>query len=128
MVEIRPPQRCLVADDEPQIGSLLKEALAQQGFAADVVADGDAAARKLAENKYALVVSDVMMPHKTGVELVLETRARGVEIPFVLMSSYLSDEVVNSCSKAGRLAFLLKPFSLSDLRLAVQRASSPVRC
>ena len=124
----RTPLNCLVADDEPQIGSLLKEALAQYGYAADVVGDGEAAARKLVEKDYALVVTDVMMPRKTGVEVVREMRARGLVIPVVLMSSFLSDEVLSACSKLEHLAFLQKPFSLADLRRAIDRAISPIRC
>jgi two-component system response regulator VicR len=120
--------RCLVADDEPQIGSLLREALAQQGYESDVVTDGESASRKLAEQRYSLVISDVMMPHKTGVELVHEARARGILTPMVLMSSYLSEEVLLSCSAVEHLAFLQKPFALSDLRHAIERAISPVRC
>ena len=120
--------KCLVADDEPQIGLLLREALAQQGYTVDYVGDGEAALRKFGEGDYALIVSDVMMPHKTGVELIREIRARGDDTPAVLMSSYLSEEVVTSCSGVRHLAFLHKPFSLTDLRHAVERAISPVRC
>jgi DNA-binding response OmpR family regulator len=119
------PLRCLVADDEPQIGDLLREALAPAGYAADVVQDGEAAARKLAEEPYALLVSDVMMPHKTGVELVRELRGRGQGIPIVLMSSFLSDETVRTCGKLRHVAFLQKPFSLTDLRRAIHRAIDP---
>lgn len=128
MVAERTPLRCLVADDEPQIGSLLRDALAREGYVADVVADGEAASRKLAEAVYALLVSDVMMPGKTGVELVRELRARGDETPVVLMSSFLSDEALSACSKIEHFAFLQKPFSLGDLRRAVDRANSPIRC
>jgi len=128
MVAERTPLRCLVADDEPQIGSLLRDALAHEGYVADVVADGEAASRKLAEAAYALLVTDVMMPGKTGVELVRELRDRGNETPVVLMSSFLSDEALSACSKIEHLAFLQKPFSLGDLRRAVDRAISPIRC
>ena len=120
--------RCLVADDEPQIGFLLREALAQQGYAVDVVADGEAALRKFGEGSYALIVSDVMMPFKTGVEFLHEIRARGDATPVVLMSSYLSEEILSSCRDVKQLAFLQKPFSLADLRSAVERAVSSVRC
>jgi len=120
--------KALVADDEPQIGSLLKEALAVQGYECDVVGNGEEAARKLAAGEYSLVVSDVLMPLKTGVELVHEMRLRGQNTPFVLMSSHLSEEVLLSCSAVQYIAFLQKPFSLSDLRHAVARAGSSVRC
>lgn len=120
--------KALVADDEAQIGALLQEALAVQGYATDVVSDGESAARKLSAGGYSLVVSDVLMPYKTGVELVHELRLRGDRTPFVLMSSHLSEEILLSCGAVEHLAFLQKPFSLSDLRYAIQRASSEVRC
>lgn len=119
--------KCLVADDEPQIGALLHDVLVQQGYQTDVVTDGEAAARKLGEGAYALLVSDVLMPHKTGVELVHEIRARGLTLPVILMSSHLSEEVLVSCSAVERIAFLQKPFALSDLRHAIDRAAAPVR-
>ncbi|MBI3858482.1 MAG: response regulator [Planctomycetes bacterium] len=128
MVAAKTPLRCLVADDEPQIGSLLRDALAQQGYEADVVGDGESASRKIAEENYSLIVSDVMMPFKTGVELVREIRARGLETPFILMSSFLSDETLAACSKLEHLAFLQKPFSIADLKRAVSRATSSIRC
>ena len=128
MVAVGTPLMALVADDEPQIGSLLRDALARHGYVTDVVLDGDAAARKLAAQDYALVIADVLMPHKSGVELIRELRGSGKETPVVLMSSFLSDEVLNACSKLEHLAFLQKPFSLADLRRAVERATSSIRC
>jgi DNA-binding response OmpR family regulator len=122
------PLKCLVADDEPQIGTFLRDALARYGYETDVVVDGDAAARRIAGNDYALVVTDVLMPHKTGVELVRELRAGGNLVPVVLMSSFLTDEVLQSCSRLEHLAFLQKPFALGDLKRAIERAISPIRC
>ena len=121
------PLKCLVADDEPQIGALLRDVLAHQGYEADVVTDGDAAARRLAGGGYALLVSDVLMPRKTGVELVHEIRARGQTVPVILMSSHLSEEILASCKAVEHIAFLQKPFAISDLRHAIDRAAAPVR-
>jgi CheY-like chemotaxis protein len=121
------PLRCLVADDEEQIGSLLREALAPAGDAAEVVQDGETAARKLARQEYALLVSDVMMPHKSGVERVRELRGRGKAIPIVLMSSFLPDETLRACSRLRPIAFLEKPFSLTELRRAIHGATAPAR-
>jgi DNA-binding response OmpR family regulator len=128
MVADRTPLKALVADDEAQIGSLLRDALAQHGYVSDVVGDGAGASRKLAEQDYALVITDVLMPIKTGVEIVRELRAAGKETPVVLMSSFLSEEILVACSKLEHLSFLQKPFSLADLRRAVERANSSIRC
>jgi len=128
MAESKSRPKCLVADDEPQIGALLRDVLDHQGYDADVVADGAAAARKLSQGSYALLITDVLMPRKTGVELVHEIRAHGLTLPVILMSSHLSDEILSSCGAVEHLAFLQKPFSLSDLRLAIERAVASVRC
>jgi two-component system response regulator AtoC len=115
-----------VADDEPQIGALVREALATHGYAADVVTDGASALQKILETEYVAAVVDVFMPVKTGAELAHELRVRGIALPIVLMSSHLSQEVLNSCGMLEHLSFLQKPFGLNDLRLAVQRAIATV--
>jgi|SRR5581483_3965477 len=119
-----PALKCLVADDEPQIGALVREVLAREGYAVDTVADGAEAARRLAEAEYALVISDVRMPGKTGVELARELRAAGRKTPVVLMSSFLSEEILAACAAVDHLALLQKPFGLVDLRLAIGRAAA----
>jgi DNA-binding NtrC family response regulator len=102
--------------------------LDQQGYHTDVVTDGEAAARKLSDGAYTLLVTDVLMPRKTGVELIHEIRARGLTLPVILMSSHLSEEILVSCSAVERIAFLQKPFALSDLRHAIARAAASVYC
>ncbi len=124
MAAAEPARTCLVADDEPQIGALVREVLRREGYAADVVTDGGEAARRLAEGDYALAIFDVLMPHKTGVELTLDLRAAGRKTPVVLMSSFLSEEVLSACAGLDHLAFLQKPFGLGDLRLAIGRAAA----
>ena len=127
MAAAEPALRCLVADDEPQIGALVREVLSREGYAVDVVLDGGEAARRLADAEYALVVSDVRMPHKTGVEVVRELRAAGRATPAILMASFLSEEILAACAAVDHLAFLQKPFGLGDLRLAIGRAAAVTR-
>lgn len=120
--------RILIADDEPQILSLLKEALFQEGALVTLCRDGQAALEALEKNTYTVVVCDVMMPRKTGVEVVRELRDRKDETPFVLMSSYIGEDVFDACKGLGRLVFLQKPFTLAELRSAVDRATGKIRC
>ena len=119
--------RVLVADDELQICSLIREALSQAGHYVDLCRDGEEVLRKIETGgKYGLLIIDVLMPHKTGVEVIHELRERGEGIPILLMSSFLSEEVLSSCSAVDRIAFLQKPFSLTDLRATVERLTRPV--
>jgi len=119
--------RILVADDEPQICSLIREALTQAGHYVELCRDGEEVLRRMdSGSRYGLLIIDVLMPKKTGPEVVQELRESGETIPILLMSSFLSDEVLSSCSALERIAFLQKPFSLVDLRATVERLTRPV--
>lgn len=121
--------RVLVADDELQICTLIRETLNQLGHYVEFCRDGEAALRKFDEaGRFGLVVLDVVMPLKTGPEVIRELRGRGESVPIILMSSFLSEEVLASCAGLERIATLQKPFSLADFRATVERITRPVRC
>lgn len=120
--------RVLIADDEPQICTLLREVLTRRGHRVEVCRDGDQALSRFDEGGISLLILDVIMPRKTGIEVLRELRQRGDAVPVILMSSFLSDEVLGSCRGIDRLACLQKPFSLSDLAEAMERLLGPVRC
>ncbi len=121
--------RVLVADDEVQICTLIREILTQMGHSAEMCHDGEDALRTYeGGGRFGLVILDVMMPVKTGVEVVQELRSRGESVPVLLMSSFLPNEIRSSCEGYERIAFLQKPFSLADFRATVERVTRPVRC
>lgn len=121
--------RVIVADDELQICTLVRETLSQLGHYVEICRDGEAALRKFEEEgRFGLLILDVVMPLKTGVEVIQELRGRGEGVPIVLMTSFLSEEVLSSCSGYDRVAFLQKPFSLADFRATVERVTRPVKC
>jgi two-component system response regulator ArlR len=118
--------RCIIADDEPGIGTLIQEILSRRGYAADVVGHGSQAERKLEDGEYALAVLDIMMPGRTGVEIASLHREGGKMTPIVLMSSYLSDEALVRCRDLGAIAFLSKPFGVEEFLEAVKAAGGPL--
>jgi DNA-binding response OmpR family regulator len=109
----------LIADDDPQVALFVRRVLEQDGYAVDVVADGAKALESASGASYALLVLDVLMPHKTGVEIVQDLRGRGENVPAVLMSSFSEEELRNGFRGLSQVAFLPKPFGLSELRRAV---------
>jgi DNA-binding response OmpR family regulator len=122
----KPPlRRALVADDEPMIGTLVREILSREGFQSDLATDGDAASRQLSAGGYDLAVLDLMMPGRGGADVLDQLRRAGASVPVVLMSSHIPDEVVARFGSDSGVAFLHKPFGLNDLLLAAQRASHP---
>jgi CheY-like chemotaxis protein len=122
-------KRALVADDDEATGRLLREALAREGYQAELRRDGREALERLLEGPPVdLVVLDVLMPGLTGVDVLRALRERGRDVPVVVMSSFLSEEVRRACRSLGRVGLLEKPFGVEDLRRAVSQAVRRVPC
>ncbi len=125
----RPAKRALVADDDEATGRLVREALALEGYQAEMCRDGREALGRLLEGPPVdLVVLDVVMPGLTGVEVLRGLRARGREVPAVVMSSFLSPEVRRACRSLGPVGLLEKPFGVGELFRAVAEARRQARC
>ena len=80
----------LIVDDEPGMRETLVDILEKSGFVAEAVADGEEALRRLAEQSYDVVVMDVRMPGRDGVD-VLHAMG-GPPPPVILMTAFTSDE------------------------------------
>ncbi len=115
--------RILVVDDEEIVRSLTVQVLERAGY--DVVAVGGAAEALavVAEDGIDLVVSDVMMPGSTGVELLSELQSRRPDLPVVLMTggSPEPDRTARAL-EIGARAIVYKPFTHAELRNAVEAA------
>lgn len=123
----RAQKRALVAEDDRTTARLVGEILARQGYQAELVSDGQTARARLREGPPVdLVILDVVMPGRTGVEVLREARAEGCRAPAVVMSSFLSEEVRRACGSLGPVALLEKPFGAQDLRRAVAQACRPL--
>jgi CheY-like chemotaxis protein len=115
-------RRVLVADDDPQIGAFVKAALQAAGHFVTLCRNGAEALKARAGGSFSVLVLDNLMPAKTGLEVLQELRDAGDELPVVLMSSHLSDETRETCAALACTSVLQKPFELSELRDAIERA------
>lgn len=119
--------RILVADDEPTIGSLVKEALGKCGHYVQVCEDGETAFDIIQDSRFSLLILDVMMPGRTGLQLLLELRSQGRKTPVILVTGTAFDEAVTQCEGLERVFVLAKPFTISQLKTAIQRLSGTVK-
>ena len=110
--------RVLVADDEPSVRSTVRRLLERRGATVVVAADGAEAERYLLDGSYALVVFDVMMPGRTGYELVPIARQLQPTAAILLMSGY-SDQARAPRPEDEPDVFLEKPFSAKTLDAAI---------
>jgi DNA-binding response OmpR family regulator len=112
----------LCADDDEDILSLVSLRLERAGFDVVKVLDGDAAVAAARERRPAVAVLDVMMPKRTGLEVLAEIRAdpalRGLKV--ILLSARVQESDIERGLDAGADAYLAKPFKAQELVAKVQ--------
>lgn len=120
-------RRVVVAEDEALIRMDLVEMLREEGY--DVVGeagDGQVAVELAEELKPDLVIMDVKMPRRDGIDAASEIAAKRIA-PVVILTAFSQRELVERARDAGAMAYLVKPFSITDLVPAVELAVSRFR-
>ena len=114
--------RILFVDNEQEIAELAEQMLTRLGYQVEIALSTDAALSKLkGESRFDLVITDQVMPVKSGLQLASEARAAGFTMPIILLTGDgigLSDEIVQ---RNGIDAFLSKPFSAFELSQSIAR-------
>jgi CheY-like chemotaxis protein len=111
----------LVVDDEPVVRDAARLVLEQEGLRVAIAADGDEALAHDALAQCRLVLCDMMMPGRDGLEVVAQIRARRPEVPIVLITGYATEANAERAMEAGATAFLAKPFDEEELLDQVRR-------
>ena len=116
------PKRVLIAEDEALIRLDLAEMLTEEGF--EVVGqavDGEQAVAMATELRPDLVILDVKMPKKDGIDAAGEIVAEQIA-PVVILTAFSQRELIERARDAGAMAYLVKPFSKADLLPAIELA------
>jgi len=117
-------EQVLVVDDEKSVGSFVGVRLEQLNYQVEIFNDPREAlaAIRAAPERYAVVVTDLTMPHLTGRDLVRAARAVRPDLPAVIMSGYGSDDDAHDSRPLERTVMLPKPFNGDDLGRCVAEA------
>ncbi len=112
--------RLLLAEDDTMIGEAVRNGLRRHGFAVDWVQDGLAAEQALATEPYDACVLDLGLPRKEGLGVLRDLRARGVELPVLLLTARdaVADRVAGL--DAGADDYVVKPFDLDELAARIR--------
>ena len=115
--------RVLVVEDEQRIAEFIQKGLTESGYAVDVAANGDDALAWTVIVDYDLIVLDVMLPKRDGINVCRTLRTRGVDVPILMLTARdaIDDRVRGLDSGADD--YLVKPFTFAEL-LARLRALS----
>jgi len=115
--------RVLIVDDEEGICSSLAGIFSDEGYETTCVADGDAALAALAAGDSSdLVLLDIAMPGRDGVEILAEMRERWPALPVVMMSGHGTVETAVRTTRLGAFDFIEKPLSIDKLLLTIGHA------
>ena len=107
--------RVLVVEDAPPMAEALAKGLREQGYAVDVARDGESALRQAELNDYDVIVLDVMLPRRDGFVVCRELRARGANVPVLMLTARDAVEDRVAGLDAGADDYLTKPFALREL-------------
>jgi response regulator NasT len=123
-VDAPTPRRVLIAEDEALIRLDLAEMLREEGY--EIVGeagDGQEAVELAQKLKPDLVIMDVKMPRRDGIDAVAEIASNRIA-PIVVLTAFSQRDLVERARDAGAMAYLVKPFTVSDLIPAIELAMS----
>ncbi len=112
----------LVVDDDPVVRDLVAEAIAEAGFQVDVCGNGVDALKKNADKAYDLIVTDMRLPGLDGLSLIRRLKAGKSETDVIVITGYGSIDNAVQCMKAGAVEYLIKPFTVDQIQMAVRKA------
>jgi DNA-binding NtrC family response regulator len=115
--------RVLLVDDEKEFTTGLSKVLGRRGFEVHVAADADSALRMVQAERFHVVLLDVKMPGKDGIQLLGEFKHTAPGTPVILMSGHLSVSDEDQGRQMGAFAYLLKPHPIPELVSLIQEAA-----
>ncbi len=131
LVEPRPPRRrVLVVEDEPSLVLTLEDRLRSEDYEVEVATDGERGLELALSGHYDLVILDLMLPKKSGLDVCRDLRRHDLRIPVLMLTarSQVVDKVVGL--KIGADDYLTKPFEMLELLARIEallrRARSPI--
>ncbi len=118
-------QTVLIIDDEAAIRESLEILLELEGYAVEMAIDGEAGLARIEQRPYDLVLLDLALPGKNGIEILELIRERAPELPVIMLTAYGTVNNVVDAIRAGAQNFVQKPWDneklLADIRAAVAR-------
>jgi DNA-binding NtrC family response regulator len=111
----------LIVEDEAKMRRLLELNLGEDGFATFSAGDAETGLNLLRESPVDLVVTDLKLPGMDGLEFLQAVKRQNAAMPVVVMTAFGSVETAVEAMKAGASDYVLKPFSLTEMRMVIHK-------
>lgn len=112
--------RILIVEDDRKVASFIQQGLTEEGMAVDVLNDGDDAGLQSHMVDYDCVVLDLMLPGRSGFQVLRDIRARKPELPVLILSAHGSPEERVVGLNGGADDYMAKPFILAELSARIR--------
>ncbi|HEY9426030.1 MAG TPA: response regulator transcription factor [Gemmatimonadaceae bacterium] len=115
--------KILVIEDDPTVGEYVKRGLEEQRWGVDLVSDGEEGERRARSDAYDLIVLDMRLPGKSGMQVLHGLRARGFERPILVLTAQDAVDAKVGALRAGADDYVTKPFAFEELLARVEALS-----
>ena len=115
--------KILVIEDDPTVGQYVKRGLEEQRYGVDLVTDGEEGERRAASDAYDLIVLDMRLPGRSGLQVLQNLRARGFERPVLVLTAQDAVDAKVQTLRAGADDYVTKPFALEEFLARVEALS-----
>ena len=112
--------KILVIEDDPTVGQFVKRGLEEQRWTVDLANDGEAGERLASTNGYDLLILDMRLPGKSGLEVLRALRGRGFERPVLVLTAQDAVDAKVQTLRAGADDYVTKPFAFEELLARVE--------
>src|SRR6266566_9380591 len=112
--------RILVIEDDPTVGQYVKRGLEEHRWAVDLVTDGEDGENRASSEAYDLVILDMRLPGKSGMEVLHALRAKGFERPVLVLTAQDAVDAKVTTLRAGADDYVTKPFAFEELLARVE--------
>ena len=112
--------KILVIEDDPTVGQFVKRGLEEQRWVVDLVADGEEGERRAGSEAYDLLILDMRLPGRNGMQILHGLRARGFERPILVLTAQDAVDAKVETLRAGADDYVTKPFAFEELLARVE--------
>ena len=112
--------RILVIEDDPTVGQYVKRGLEEHSWAVDLATDGESGEHRASSEAYDLIVLDMRLPGKSGMEVLRSLRAKGFERPVLVLTAQDAVDAKVMTLRAGADDYVTKPFAFEELLARVE--------
>jgi two-component system OmpR family response regulator len=115
--------RILVIEDDPTVGQYVKRGLEEHRWAVDLMTDGEEGERRASSEAYDLIILDMRLPKKNGLDVLQSLRAKGFERPVLVLTAQDAVDAKVATLRAGADDYVTKPFAFEELLARVEALS-----